>query len=133
MWIVRHHDHQPVRRVVGNLGQQLEDRFSGVRVEVPGRFVGEQDGRLHHQRSRDGHALHLAARQLRRSMVDPVAESDAVEEFDGPRFGPSQRLTVEKSWESYVLPRRHRRHEVEELEHEPDAVPSKSGRGIVVE
>ena len=50
-------------------GEQRHDLGAGLRVEVAGRLVGEQDRRVVHERARDGHALALAARQL----VRPVA------------------------------------------------------------
>ena len=41
-----------------------EDLLTGSRVEVAGRFVGQQDRRVDRQRARDGDALALAAGEL---------------------------------------------------------------------
>src|SRR5436190_13916401 len=44
--------------------EHLHDFLAGLRVEVAGRLVGEQDGRVVHQGARDGDALALTAGQL---------------------------------------------------------------------
>src|SRR4051794_25174268 len=42
------------------LGERVEDMACGARVEIPGRFVGEQDTRRIGNRARDRNALLLA-------------------------------------------------------------------------
>ena len=54
-----------------------------LRVEVPGRLVGEQDRRVVDQRARDRDALLLPARQLVRMVVGAVAEPDQLEHLHG--------------------------------------------------
>src|SRR5262245_36257185 len=76
-WIVR--DHADRRTLAMQLAQQVHDRFTVARVEVPGRFVGEQDRRAPRERAGDCDALLLAARELRRVMVDAVGHADALE------------------------------------------------------
>src|SRR5262249_26646765 len=44
--------------------QEIEDRFAGLRVEAPGRRVGEKECRPGEERARDRHALLLAAGKL---------------------------------------------------------------------
>ena len=56
--------------------EQRHDLEAGAAVERAGRLVGEDQDRLVDQRPRDRDALLLAARQLRRAMVQPVAEAD---------------------------------------------------------
>ena len=79
-------------RLAGNVGfvrdehngvaagmQALEHRHdfdAGLRVEIPGRLVGEQDGRIVDERARDGDALALTARQLVRTMGGALGELD---------------------------------------------------------
>ena len=58
--------------------------LAGARVEVAGRLVGEHDRRSPEQRAGDRHALALAARQLRRGVVEPVPEADALERLARP-------------------------------------------------
>ena len=53
-------------------------------VEVPGGLVGEHDRGPRHERAGDRGALALAARELRRMVVEPVAEADALEDLARP-------------------------------------------------
>jgi hypothetical protein len=92
-----------VRRACGDLGlvrdeddgvagvvQPLEERHdldAGLRVEVAGRLVGQQDRRVVDQRARDGDALALAARQL----VGPVASCGPSSTFSSAAFARSCR------------------------------------------
>src|SRR5688572_20196289 len=49
-------------------------------IEIPGWLVAQNEARLPNQRTRDGDALLLAARQLARAVIDPVAEADLFDE-----------------------------------------------------
>src|SRR5437764_776413 len=44
--------------------QQQCDLLRSVRIEIAGRLIGEHEARSMHERTRDGDALQLAARQL---------------------------------------------------------------------
>ena len=80
--VVRHHDDsQPV--VAVQVAEQLDDLAAGVGVEVAGRLVGEQDARPVDQGPGDGGPLHLAAGQLARLVLEPVAQADALEQLGG--------------------------------------------------
>ena len=59
--------------------QKIDDLLAGVLVEIAGRLVGHHDGRIGRQRARHRHALLLAAGQLGRIMLQPLAEADADE------------------------------------------------------
>ena len=50
-------------------------------VQIAGWFIGQQDGRAHHERASQGHALLLASRELDRIMIPPVRQADAFEQF----------------------------------------------------
>ena len=52
---------------------------AGRLVEIAGRLVGDQDGRLGHERAGDGDALLLAAGKLRRIVRQPLGEPDRAE------------------------------------------------------
>jgi hypothetical protein len=52
-------------------------------VKIAGRLVGEDQRRLVGQRARNGDALLLAARQLRRAMVEPLRQPENAEELVG--------------------------------------------------
>ena len=53
--------------------------FAVLRIQVSGRLVREQDGRIAGQRARDRHALLLTARELRRIMLDAVRHAHALQ------------------------------------------------------
>jgi len=66
------------------LVQLLEDRHhldAGARVEVAGGLVRQEQGGAVHQRPRDGDPLLLATGELRRGVVEPVRETDALQRF----------------------------------------------------
>ena len=70
---------------VALLIQILEERhdfFAGLRVEVSGWLVGENDFRVVGERSRDGDTLLLATGKLVRAVLHAVAESDLFAEID---------------------------------------------------
>ena len=56
--------------------EEVDDRAAGGLVEIAGRLVGDEDGRVRHDRAGDGDALLLAARKLRRVVVQALAEAD---------------------------------------------------------
>ncbi len=64
--LVRDH-HGCLAVAVGRVPHELEDLAARLRVEVPGRLVGEEDRRPRDERARDRDALLLAARELRRA------------------------------------------------------------------
>ena len=63
--------------------KQADDLGAGVGVEVAGRLVGEQDARAIDQGAGDGGALHLAAGQLARLVLQAMPQADAVEQLRG--------------------------------------------------
>ena len=54
-------------------------RASRAGVQVAGRLVGEHDGRIIHERARDGYALLLAAGQRRRRVVGAREQTRVVQ------------------------------------------------------
>src|ERR1700694_4544138 len=81
--VVRYdHDRDPVLLV-----EALQERDQLLRrlgVHGPRGLVEEDEGRLVDHRSRDRHALLLAARQLRCAMANPIGEADPLEEVLRP-------------------------------------------------
>ncbi len=61
------------------LVQHPHDAVSGLRVEIPGWLVGEDDRGVVHQGARDGDALPLSARQLVRAVLHPIREPHLLE------------------------------------------------------
>ena len=60
-----------------------EDDVGGVLVEIAGRLVGQHQRRLVGERAGDGDALLLAARQLRRAMIEPLGKPERAEQLLG--------------------------------------------------
>src|SRR5258708_16703120 len=56
--------------------QQCEHFARGLRVEVAGGLIGEQQGRVRDDRARDGDALFLSTRELTRVMLLAIAQPD---------------------------------------------------------
>src|SRR5262245_30986238 len=65
---------------------QRQDLVTGLRVEVSGRLVGEQDRRLVDERARDRHALALSAGHLVRPVMLARPEPDGLERSLGARL-----------------------------------------------
>ena len=97
-----------------------EDLGARLRVEVPGRLVGEDDLGLRRERARDRDALLLTAGELGRPVRQPVAEADGVDHPIEPRLVGI--AAGERHRQRDVLDRGQRRDEVERLEHEADLV-----------
>src|SRR6185503_17744805 len=65
--------------VVMNLLEEFHHLLAALRVQVAGRFVGEQDDRLARDGSGHGHTLLLPARKLAGKMFCAMRHSDALE------------------------------------------------------
>ena len=64
-----------------------EDRVNlvaGLRVELAGRLVGEDQDRPLHQGAGDRHPLLFAAGKLVRAVVEPLAQADLRQQIDRP-------------------------------------------------
>ena len=62
-----------------SVSQQVEDLLGALRVEVAGRLVGDEHGRVRHDRAGDGDALLLSAGELPRVVVRAVGQADDLE------------------------------------------------------
>jgi hypothetical protein len=56
--------------------EEIKDDLASLGIQVPGRFVGEDDARLGHERTRDGHALLLATAQLAGPVAQAISQPD---------------------------------------------------------
>ena len=61
------------------LVEQVHDLDTHLGVQVTGRLIGEDDVGVTYDRTGDGHALALAAGELRREMAHTVAEADLLQ------------------------------------------------------
>src|SRR5687767_11192760 len=81
--LVRDHD-DGLAELVESL-QDREDLRARVRVEVPGRLVGEDHRRVVQERARDGDALLLSAGELARAVLHAVGEAHLSQRREGAR------------------------------------------------
>src|SRR6516164_8665124 len=125
-------DHHQRRSSLAELDQEVEDLDAGVRVEVAGRLVGEQERGLPNNRPRDRDSLALAAGQLTRPMADPAAETDLLERVPRQRLALADRdfVLVEQA-ERDVVERAQRIYQEELLEDEADHLgPQRCERAV---
>ena len=81
VWVVR--DHQNRVACMVQLAKNFQDDLFIGFVEIAGGLVGQNNFRLIDQRAGDGHALLLAAGELRRQMRHAFAHPDAAQSFFG--------------------------------------------------
>jgi hypothetical protein len=111
--------HEHDREALGvELGQQRHDGVCHLGVEVSSRLVGPDEARRACEGACDGDALLLAARELRRPAVEPVAEADALQRLLRAPPGFALGDPDQKQRQLDVLGRREDRDEVEGLEDE---------------
>ena len=107
----------------GGPEDQLDDLLPGCLVEIAGRFVGDDDGRIWRERAGKRHALLFAARSSADSGW-PAAQSD------GDQFALGAGECVERAGEfkrdGNVFQRRHGRDEVKGLEDDADILAAKT-------
>lgn len=70
----------------GKRDQRAEDMLGGMRVEIAGRLVRQQQPRAVGDGAADGDALLFAARKFARQVVEPLAEAEEAQELRRPLF-----------------------------------------------
>ena len=128
--VVRDH-HGRLAGVLHGLAQELEDLAAGLGVEVAGRLVREDDGRLRDQRAGDRDALLLAARELGRTVAAAILEADRLDQLVAP--GLVRVLARDRQRQRDVLLGAQHRQQVEELEDEADVLAAELRQVGVVE
>ena len=113
--------------------KKRHDFHRRLRVEVSGRLVREDDGRLGHQRAGDCHALLLTAGQLARLVIEPLAESDALQRGRGqrPRVALFAAAVVQHR-QLDVLQCAGARQKIEALKNEADLLVAQRREGVAV-
>ena len=117
--VVGDHDDRLAELAHGG-AHERQDLGARAGVEVAGRLVGEDDLRPAGEGAGDGDALLLAARELRRAVLQAVRQPDGLDDVVEP--GGVGLAAGEARRERDVLGRGQRRDEVERLEDEADAV-----------
>ncbi len=114
-------DDEAGREVRVQLGHQREHLGRGTAVEVAGRLVGEHARRPRDERAGERRALPLAARQLARSMVQPMREADATEQVARGGARGVRRLAPDPQRHRDVVERAEFRQQMVELVDEAEA------------
>ena len=101
--------------------EQLRDVLAGGLVQLAGGLVGQQQARLVGERARDRHALHLAARELRRAVVGARRQARRIQQLARARLAVARRRRRPRTCGSstFSAARQHRQQE-EALEDEAD-------------
>src|SRR5262249_58758417 len=81
--VVRH-DHQAGSALAVQLEHELEDRFGVVAVEVTRRLIRQENLRLGDQSPRNGGSLPLTSRQLVRTVIESLPQSNALQYLPRP-------------------------------------------------
>ena len=113
------------------VNEQIDDLLAGGLVEIAGRLVRHEDGGIGRQRPGQRHALLLAAGQLRRIMVQAIAEPDGRQLLRRARgrVGIAGELQRHRD----VFQRRHGRDQMKRLKHDADLAAAEAGQRILVE
>jgi hypothetical protein len=125
------HKHQRGTAIALEREKQIHDGGARRLVEIAGGLVRHQDRRVRHDGAGNRHALLLAARQLRRIMMQSRPEAHGLQFGLRPLEGVI--LARQLQGERHVLECRHGGNEMEGLEHDADAPASKTGERILVE
>ena len=97
-----------------------KDFHARTRIEVAGRLVGQEQGRMIDQGPGDGHALLLAARHLRRLVIAPFGKPNQFQQTLGalPRLRGARVARGVGQGHEHVLGGRRPRQQIEVLENE---------------
>ena len=121
-------EHNGLARVRARVLQKLEDSFARLVVEGTCRLVGQKHLRVLCERACDGHALLLAARELRGEIVDAMREA-----YFGKHLGGIEGVGANLACELDVFECCQVLHEIVKLEHEADVVTSVIRKLLLVE
>ena len=102
-------------------------------VQIAGRLVRQNQGRVVDQCPCDGNALLLASRQLGRPMSRAIHEPDAPEQLHGSVMTLASRYTGIDERQLDVSRRGQSRQKIEVLEHEPDPTLANPAQLIVIQ
>ena len=117
--VVRH-DHDGAALLAVNRLQKVDDLLAGVRVEITGGLIREEERGIGDEGASDSHALLLSARQLRGAMVQAIAKPDHAESLRRSPTTARGCFARENERKRHVFPGGHRGHEVKLLKDDAD-------------
>ena len=130
--VVRDHD-DGLAVVAVQLPEQREDVDRRLAVEVAGRLIANEQGRIGDEGARDRDALLLSAGELARLVLGAVLESDELEGDAGVAAPLGGRELGEQQRQLDVAPRGEHRQQVVELKHEADMARAPLGERTLAE
>src|SRR3954470_10262600 len=123
-------DHDDGAALLVELTQQAQDDLFVLRVEIAGRLIGENDGRIVDQGTRDAHALLLATGKVSGNVVCAIFQSDAPEGFERFSFVGH---TVEVLRQHHILKGSEIRNKMELLKDKADLLGAEAVELFAVE
>src|SRR5262245_12996533 len=124
--IVRHDD-ENAAGVEGDGPEQFEHLVPSVRVEGACRLVADNQLRVVHQRTGNGHTLLLAAGQLSRQPLHTLTQADAAEGLLCPGHGLVTPNTINEQGDGDIFRCRQCRQKVEGLKHKTNMLTAIPG------
>src|SRR6266481_5877964 len=115
------------------LREQGHDLIAGLRIQVAGGFVGQDDRGLIDQGAGNGNALTLAAGELVRLVIHARSQVNGLQCAFCPRNSLFRRRTAVDEWQLDVVQRGSSRQQVEGLEDEADFFVANTGGFVVVQ
>ncbi|MBA7568093.1 hypothetical protein ES708_09814 [subsurface metagenome] len=112
--------------------QQAHDLLPGNRVQVAGRFIGQNNGRVVHHGPGNGHPLALAAAQFAGPMGGPVRQAHPLQDFLGLLDPLTAVNTGVNQGEFHIPQGRGTRQEIKRLEDEADFPVPDGGQLVVI-
>src|SRR5262245_2688523 len=111
--------------------QEVDDLRPGRLVEIAGRLVGDEDGRVRRERAGERHALLLAAGQLGRVVLPPLAQAHGGKLARGALLRVVDTGKLQRHGD--VFQRRHGGNEMEGLKHDADIAPAEARQRVLAE
>ena len=115
------------------LGEEVQDGFRVLGIEIAGWLVTQQQAWRTHQGPGDGHALTFAARQFGRRKIRPVGKTNAANFLRRPLGPTASGLPAVYFSEHDVLKDGAIRQQVERLKDESDAPAAQSSPLVLVQ
>ena len=118
-------------------GEEFEQVGTGAGIEVSGRFIGQDQGRIVCQGPGDRDPLTFSPGKLGGKMVDPLPQADPFQQLPGPlpEFGAGGMLSPSPypQGNNHVLPGRELGQKVKELEDKTDTPVPEARSGFAGE
>src|SRR5438105_4438983 len=117
----------------GHASEQLHDHEGGLRIELPGRLVGDEEARALGQRPSQRYALLLAAGELLGSMLGPFAQAHRRQRVKRRRPSLELAPALRQKRQHHVLDRAQDREQAGGLKDPTGHISSKALASVAIE